>query len=150
MALTAAGNNEFSGAIATTGMAADSKVEYYLSATSNNGKTITKPMTAAQGGYYTFYAGKDPAGIEDASDEHFGQFFPNPAEGQANIDITLNANDRYEVLFVDMMGRIAHRSTLQAEGAIRYSVDTDKLQSGSYLVIFQSKSERVVRRLVVK
>lgn len=150
VALTAAGNNEFSGAIATTGMAADSKVEYYLSATSNNGKTITKPMTAAQGGYYTFYAGKDPAGIEDASDEHFGQFFPNPAEGQANIDITLNANDRYEVLFVDMMGRIAHRSTLQAEGAIRYSVDTDKLQSGSYLVIFQSKSERVVRRLVVK
>lgn len=29
-------------------------VEYYISATSNNGKTITKPMTANQGGYYTF------------------------------------------------------------------------------------------------
>lgn len=29
--------------------------EYYISATSNNGKTITKPMTALQGGYYTFY-----------------------------------------------------------------------------------------------
>lgn len=29
-------------------------VEYYISATSNNGKTITKPMTASQGGYYTF------------------------------------------------------------------------------------------------
>lgn len=29
-------------------------VEYYLSATSNNGKTITKPMTAHQGGYYHF------------------------------------------------------------------------------------------------
>ena len=28
--------------------------EYYVSATSTNGKTITKPMTAAQGGYYTF------------------------------------------------------------------------------------------------
>lgn len=28
--------------------------EYYISATSNNGKTITKPMTASQGGYYTF------------------------------------------------------------------------------------------------
>ena len=30
-------------------------VEYYLSATSNNGKTITKPMTAHQGGYYNYY-----------------------------------------------------------------------------------------------
>ena len=29
--------------------------EYYISATSNNGKTITKPMTAHQGGYYSFY-----------------------------------------------------------------------------------------------
>ena len=30
-------------------------VEYYLSATSNAGKTITKPMTAHQGGYYSFF-----------------------------------------------------------------------------------------------
>ena len=31
------------------------RVEYYLSATNNEGKTITKPMTAHQGGYYTYY-----------------------------------------------------------------------------------------------
>lgn len=30
-------------------------VEYYLSATSNNGKTITKPITANNGGYYSFF-----------------------------------------------------------------------------------------------
>ena len=30
------------------------KVEYYISATSNNGKTIIKPITASQGGYFTF------------------------------------------------------------------------------------------------
>ena len=29
-------------------------VEYYISATSKNGKTITKPITASQGGYFTF------------------------------------------------------------------------------------------------
>lgn len=35
------------------------KVEYYISATSNNGKTITKPMTAHRGGYYSyFYTGQ--------------------------------------------------------------------------------------------
>jgi hypothetical protein len=37
-------------------------VEYYISATSNNGKTITKPMTASQGGYYSFtYNAGSPA-----------------------------------------------------------------------------------------
>ncbi len=34
-------------------------VEYYISATSNAGKTITKPMTASQGGYYSFSIGTD-------------------------------------------------------------------------------------------
>ena len=34
-------------------------VEYYISATSNNGKTITKPITASQGGYYAFSFGSD-------------------------------------------------------------------------------------------
>ena len=34
-------------------------VDYYISATSNNGKTITKPMTASQGGYYHFSFGTD-------------------------------------------------------------------------------------------
>ena len=34
-------------------------VEYYISATSNNGKTITKPMTASQGGYYRFALNSD-------------------------------------------------------------------------------------------
>ena len=37
-------------------------VEYYISATSNNGKTVTKPITASQGGYYRFtLAGDVPA-----------------------------------------------------------------------------------------
>lgn len=56
-----ANGNRFYGRMATSsinpGTTVDSTVtvEYYISATSNNGKTITKPMTAAQGGYYSFY-----------------------------------------------------------------------------------------------
>ena len=38
-------------------------VDYYISATSNSGKTITKPMTASQGGYYRFALSSD-ASIE--------------------------------------------------------------------------------------
>ena len=49
-----ANGNRFSGSIATLDTDVPHTVEYYISATSNNGKTITKPMTANQGGYYTF------------------------------------------------------------------------------------------------
>ena len=50
-----ANGNRFSGFIPHSLTATPQhSVEYYISATSNNGKTITKPMTANQGGYYTF------------------------------------------------------------------------------------------------
>lgn len=42
-------------------------VEYYISATSNNGKTITKPMTASQGGYYSFTYTNPIIGLTDST-----------------------------------------------------------------------------------
>ena len=49
-------------ALSLTETAADSTltVEYYISATSNNGKTLTKPITASQGGYYSYYYTASP------------------------------------------------------------------------------------------
>ncbi len=59
--LTANGNR-FSGTMAKQDTDVPHTVEYYISATSNNGKTITKPMTASQGGYYSFtYNAGSPA-----------------------------------------------------------------------------------------
>lgn len=53
LSLTANGNR-FYGNMPVEVTEVSHTVEYYISATSNNGKTITKPMTASQGGYYTF------------------------------------------------------------------------------------------------
>lgn len=155
VALTAGSDNGFSGSIPTSTFTSNNEsfttVEYYISATSNNGKTITKPMPAAQGGYYTFYLGHNPAvGISTAENEAFGQFYPNPAADHSSIEISLKGSEQYEVLIVDLMGRIAHRSTLNAQGNIVYNVNTSKLGSGIYNVVFQNKNERVIRRLVVK
>ncbi|MBP5327834.1 MAG: agmatine deiminase family protein [Bacteroidales bacterium] len=153
VALTPGSDNSFTGSIATSGQlsGSDTKVEYYISATSNNGKTITKPMTASQGGYYTFYLGhNDNVGIDNVEAQNFGQFYPNPANGIANIDITLGNEANYEVSIVDEMGRMVHRSDLKASGSIVYSIATEKLGTGVYHVVFQSKDERIVRRLIVK
>lgn len=51
--LTANGNRWYGGVAASSFQVGDS-VDYYFVATSVNGKTITKPFTANQGGYFTF------------------------------------------------------------------------------------------------
>ena len=53
LGLTANGNR-FYGNLPISPTDGPHMVEYYISATSNNGKTITKPITASQGGYFTF------------------------------------------------------------------------------------------------
>lgn len=128
------------------------EVEYYLSATSNNGKTITKPMTANQGGYYTFYLGTNPdlLDIEAVEEDGFSQFYPNPATDKASINIDLANGKRYNVQIVDMMGRTVHQSTLSASGSIVYTIDTQKLGHGIYNVVFSNEGQKVVRRIVVR
>lgn len=160
--------------------------EYYISATSNNGKTITKPMTANQGGYYTFvtvdglaadssmfdfdtlpmpmenitfvfsteWTNEDHApeiGIEQADmEQQFGQFYPNPASEKANLKVNLGNGGDYAVSIVDLSGRTVHTSTLQTAGQIVYSINTSRLASGIYNVVFSNGSQKVVRKLVVK
>ncbi len=164
-------------------------VDYYISATSNNGKTITKPMTANQGGYYHFAFGTDalfdstwfdfdttpmpmenitflfgsnwatednneprPVGIDDVEnlDDNFGQFYPNPATDQANLQINLGNGQNYTVTIIDNSGRTVHTSSLQAAGQIIYTINASRLATGIYHVVFSNNDTRVVRRLIVK
>jgi len=164
-------------------------VDYYISATSNNGKTITKPMTANQGGYYHFAFGTDelfdstwfdfdttpmpmenitfvfgsnwatednndprPVGIDDVEslDDNFGQFYPNPATDQANLQINLGNGQNFTVTIIDNSGRTVHTSSLQAAGQIIYTVNASRLAAGIYNVVFSDNGTRVVRRLIVK
>ena len=126
-------------------------VEYYISATANNGKTITKPYPAAQGGYYRFFVGNH-VGIDavESLEENFGQFYPNPAADLANMNIDLAEGGNYVVTIVDNSGRTLHTSSLQAAGQIVYTINASRLAAGIYNVVFSNGDKRVVRRLVVK
>ena len=125
-------------------------VEYYISATSNNGKTITKPMTANQGGYYTFHVIYDSGvGINSVNAEQVGQFYPNPANGLTIIDI--DALTRCQVSVVDALGRVVRRDNLTDGHNGQYTLDTRALAKGIYSVRFTAKDgTNVVRRLVVQ
>ena len=141
---------EYDATIPTTTTGEGSKVEYYLSVTSTAGKTITKPMTASQGGYYTFFTG-DTEGIEPASaEERFGQFYPNPASDKAHMLIDLAEGGNWEVTIIDLGGRTVHSTAMQAAGQVLYTIQTSRLAAGQYTVVFGNGTERVVRKLIVK
>ena len=126
-------------------------VEYYISATSNNGKTITKPMTAAQGGYYTFDLRYDSSvqGIKPTVEGRFGSFYPNPASDVAYLEVTLGSGMIRDVQVVDVMGRMVAPKVSVEQG--RVALFTNTLAKGMYSVVFTtSDGERIVRRLVVK
>lgn len=150
-------NGAIPGGILTPGdtLAADgiqcTTVEYYISVTSNNGKTITKPMTADQGGYYTFYVGDNNPhniAIREASEEDFGHFFPNPASRQATIALS-SSGSNYGVAVMDLMGRIVLTDKVN-EGSNNYVLDLQSLSSGVYSVVFNKADGRKVVRRVVK
>ena len=146
--------NNYAAVIPTSGQNSGqyTQVDYYIRATSNAGKTITKPMTALQGGYYTFYLGENPnVGVEQVAEgEHFGQFFPNPAGEVAHMRVEFDGDARYDVTILDVTGRTVHTTSLQATGSVLYTVNTALLPSGLYSVVFRNNSERVVRKLIVR
>ncbi len=126
------------------------KVDYYLSATSNNGKTITKPMTAGQGGYYTFYLGHNPSvAVRETLEAKVGAFYPNPARQSATIALDLADGNAFSVRLVCRDGRVI--SLPDAAGKGDYRVDVSSLASGSYFVVFTNAAgQHVVRPLVVE
>ena len=152
VAMTAGADSMYSAALPTTTFGSEGvNVEYYISATSNGGKTITKPFTAAHGAYFCFGTnGQLSIADANSTEERFGQFFPNPATEKASMVIDMQGGKNYSVNIYDLSGREVHASRLQAEGTIVYSVNADRMASGQYTVVFSNGSERVVRKLIVK
>jgi len=60
--------NSWSGKVPASSLTNGQKVEYYIQATSNNGKTVTKPVNAAHGGYFSFTPDNTVAYNDDVFD----------------------------------------------------------------------------------
>ena len=150
--MTAGADNRYSATIPTSIFGTNGvNVDYYISATSNGGKTITKPFTASNGSYFSFGTnGQTSIADAEGAEQCFGQFYPNPATEQASMVIDMQGGKNYSVSIYDLSGREVHSSSLKAEGTIVYSVNAARLASGQYTVVFSNGSERVVRKLVVK
>lgn len=127
------------------------KVDYYLSATNNDGKYITKPMTALQGGYFTFSLG-DNGSIASVSDTAagYGQFYPNPASDRVHIAIEVALGTEGKMVWYDAEGHVVFtRPYTLTAGYNCLTLSIGHLPSGVYTAVFTSGGYSVARKVAV-
>ncbi len=136
-------------------LAADT-IEYYISATSNNGKTINKPITAPKG-FYTFIYGTQVSGngdyigidcMEDIKTIELGEFFPNPAQNSTKIEIPQGAKSEIPVKVINLKGQVLATSTIH-KGQSSFEINTSSMRSGNYWVIFGENTNVTIKKIVV-
>lgn len=156
--LTADEGNMFTGTINLPQTSRDT-LQYYISATSNNGKTITKPMTAPQG-YYTTVFGSEVEGISEESVyvsnpaisaseiEGIGQAYPNPASDMVQIDFANELSGEANFKLVNNKGQVLLNDKVSAsQNNLR--IDVSKLKAGIYWLIFTSDNQSAARKIVI-
>ncbi|HHT04305.1 MAG TPA: T9SS type A sorting domain-containing protein [Bacteroidales bacterium] len=136
-------------------LAADT-IEYYISAKSNNGKTITKPMTAPKG-YYTFIYGTEVQGnsdyigldcMEDIKAINLGEFYPNPAQNSTKIEITQGAKADVPVKVINLKGQVLLTTTIK-KGQTSLELNTSEMRSGNYWAIFGDNTNVSIKKIVI-
>ena len=164
-----ANNDTFSVTLNRPTTLAHDTVEYYLSATSNNGKTITKPMTAPKG-FYSFYHGtaavkEKPENIYDyeyftsvpnyagnSKTMEMSNFFPNPADNSAKIVLMDMDGENISISINNIAGQTVYANALSVEGnETVLQLNTSSFPAGMYVVSFtNSKGETAAKKLIIE
>lgn len=158
------GDNMYMANIPLTQEVANDTISYFIMATSNNGKTITKPMTAPEG-LYSFAYGTQVEGVVqndvygngtnlwvslegvEENLDGIGEVYPNPAEDVATININnLKGDLRYSI--INLKGQVLVSDKIKV-GEQMLSIDVSALKQGNYWISFTDGNFSTVRKLVV-
>lgn len=130
-------------------------IDYYLTATTNNGKTAVKPITAPQG-YYTIRFTENPTGIEDmevhAKNHLFGAF-PNPANDRLTIPYQLTQTASTVISIMDITGKEIKRieRSNAPTGITNEEIDVTQMHTGIYFYTLYADGNRIdSRKFIVR
>ncbi len=127
-------------------------VYYYIHATANSGKQISRPMPAPEG-YFQFKINVSTGISEiERGATLLGEVFPNPASAITCVPVS-NANDgAVKIELLDYLGHPVETifSGNLPTGESRYFFRAEQLPSGVYFVSLQSGDARQVQKVVVK
>ena len=163
LVLTYSGDNLFKGEIILDENVLIDTLQYYISSTSNNGKTINKPMTAHNGGFYVMPYGKDVNTYNNdfayddednvglyTSDtkemESISEIYPNPAINEASVTLN-NTSDLYYRI-INLIGQVVTYGKINKNiGSFKFQ--TKDMKAGNYWIIFTDGNISTSRKLVI-
>ncbi len=139
----------FIGNIQDNSIAVTDKIEYYLTATTVNGKTAVKPITAPEGYYLIYFqigVGTEELTINE-KDYLFGAY-PNPATNQLTIPYYMtNAGNDATIQVYDIHGKLMiDNSYSSQQGINRVTIDISGFDSGIYFYSYRMNNTTISTR----
>ncbi len=128
------------------------EVFYYIKGHANSGKVQVRPL-AAPDGYFHFHV-ETPVIVEAGlpGPEVSLSVFPNPAAAITCIPVTVPRNESGRLILLDIHGRIAgiiYEGNF-SKGESKYFFDAGKYSAGTYLLLLDTESGRIVKRVIVR
>jgi agmatine/peptidylarginine deiminase len=135
---------QFTASLPSTGFALTDTIEYFIEAKSRNGKTMTKPFTAREGGYWRFTLTNSVSTKEEKIAENV-QIFPNPSTGLFQIQGLDGLNEAVDVSVVSVLGQVISTQKVASGNAF---LDLTNQPTGMYFAKFSGKNWQKTVRLV--
>ncbi|MEL6866525.1 MAG: agmatine deiminase family protein [Bacteroidota bacterium] len=136
VAMTAVANDEWTAEI--PGQPGDAKLEYYIEATANSGKTINRPITAPAGFWTVDIEQCTIVNTNDldASNSQLLAVFPNPASAITCIPVETTQAFNGKLVLHDVLGRAVHtvHEGQFIRGSNKFFIDAAVFESGTYFL----------------
>lgn len=142
LAMTDAGDDQWTADLLIP--SGDEDIEYYIEATANSGKTLSRPIVAPEG-YWTIGVGV--LSIDDWATQNISGAYPNPTTGKVNFALN-QISGPVQMRIYNMLGQELYRQELPQTNGI-FSMDLRSDWSGTLLVEFRGEFG-TVRKKVVK
>lgn len=121
------------------------KIEYYIWAQANSGKSITRPIVAPDG-YWTFDVAQ--LSVEDLNSKNIEGPFPNPANNKVSFNLK-NMSGDINVSIHNVLGqKLSEQKMNNIDGTI--SFDLNPKWSGILLITLEGKFGKVTKKLIKK
>lgn len=121
----------------------ETAVQYFIRATANSGKTLTRPLPAPQS-YWTIAT--QVLSSEEWAANHITGPYPNPATEVAHFNFDRIAGP-VQITITDMLGRTLYEGDLPAANG-NLTLDLNPSWQGTLLVHFSGNFGKITRKLI--
>lgn len=125
---------------------------YYIEATANTGKTITRPMPGPQGPWKFEAALQTSSTYTFVPDVKLDPVFPNPASAITCIPVFSDRNQDASIRLTDMLGRTQQMifNGNLPQGESKYFIQAQDFAPGLYLITLETSAGTSTRKLLIR